>query len=550
MSTLEPIFDASDWHFVNEGGRHTIYRYCASSSSPQSVFVGKVIRVRKFEQVRSNSTEQQQQAGCNTSHFLESYEENVNEVLYPPGANNARLQSIFFQVEYGFIKKLHERHMGVVDGVSPSAADQGIDAKDHYVCEIMPNVMEVFKPAQPTTIAHASVHNKHNYFAAKVLTVEIKIKGAHPSVSTFLSPQESGIKHKYGRYHMKQLASAAKMLTIDDEGAQSQKPAVLLQRALLHDPRDLLSLDKSLVRDALQKLVKSPGNVLRGHINGHRHILCAKENDRSKDWWRKVCSAFVSNSIVRDGEDIAALGDTILDAVSSILCEETVLRDISVVQKFDFIDIEGATLIFDHLSLLLGSKDAAERALCESVLQASQVIEVVKRCVGENTDIFTGDLPTFIKPFLFGQKNGDDDDVRACTGEISKEELISKLTVSESCILLNMWLISLAAKDSSVMVSMRVQSVKRVSTSCAFGSLICKGVHSQTSDHCGHVILVCPASCAHCSEQARSEVCLLFSSALVDIGYKDPAKCWQKSEEEKRLVANAALFLAKVAEDR
>jgi hypothetical protein len=511
------------------------------------VFVGKVIRVRKFEQVLSNSTEQQ--VGCNTLHFLESYEENVNKVLYPPGSTNARLQSIFFQVEYGFMKKLHERHMGVVDEVSASAADQGIDAKDHYVCEIMPNVMEVFKSAQPTTIARECVHSKHNCFAAKVLTVEIKIKGAHPSVSTFLSPLESGIKRKYGRYHMKQLASAAKMLAIDDEGSQLQQPPVLLQRALLHDPRDLLSLDKSLVREALQKLVKSPGNVLRGHINGHRHMY-AKENDRSKDWWRKLCSAFVSNSIVRDGEDIAALGDTILDVVSSIICKETVLRDISIVQKFDLIDVEGATLIFDHLSRLLGSKDAAERALCESVLRASQVLEVVKQFVRDHSDIFTEDIPTFLKPFLFGQKNGDDDDVRACTGEISNEELISKLTVLESCILLNMWLISLAAKDSSVMVSMQVQSVKRVSTSCAFGSLICEGVNSQTSDHCGHVILVCPASCAHCNEQARSEVCLLLSTALVDIGYKDPAKCWQKSEEEKRLVAKAALFLAKVAEDR
>ena len=90
--------------------------------------------------------------------------------------------------------------------------------------EVMPNAFKLYK--EPRDHSHDLTD------IPSPVSLEIKVKGGHPSVSPFLAP--TSIKRRYGRHHLKELAGLG-------DSAE-------FEVALSHRPTDLGSRDYDVIK--------------------------------------------------------------------------------------------------------------------------------------------------------------------------------------------------------------------------------------------------------------------------------------------------------------
>ena len=150
-------------------------------------------------------------------------------------------------------------------------------------------------------------------------------------------------------------------------------------------------------------------------------------------------------------------GEILLSTVASVFTKEDVAQRLLNVQKFDLIDIEGAGIIYDHLLSLLGSDEAVEALLAHSVLdmvsvlglltqyfEASSQREPDEECIDKTKKA----LPPVIQELISMRET------LSSPSDASLTAFCVGMSEQEGAMLLNLWLIALAAKDASLIVSL------------------------------------------------------------------------------------------------
>ena len=234
-----------------------VCKFCSDDNVILSSHKDSVLRIRKPR-------------GYGMAHdldFLRGYEARVNDVLYPNGPS---LRSSKFILSSSFVDEL-SRHIHT----SRPARFRSNPIGGSLVGEVMPNVLKMFKKpynAEPSSYRESP----------SIVSLEIKIKGGHPSVSPFLKGA-SRIKRQYGRHHLKQLAN------LDDP--------IELETALYHCPLDLGSRNYDTIRTCLSDLVKLPQKILRCYLDGKPALgsfsyssIPDQENAHIEMTWSALCN--------------------------------------------------------------------------------------------------------------------------------------------------------------------------------------------------------------------------------------------------------------------
>ena len=478
----EDTLRARDWAFLAEGGQHVICRHRSDDDSVLAAYYGSVLRIRKRGEGDSGQAE---------LAFIEGYEASVNGVLYP---SSSSLQSSKVMLDSTFIDELSS----AIQASRPARYQSSI-IDGPVIGEVMPNAFKLYK--EPRDHSHDLTD------IPSPVSLEIKVKGGHPSVSPFLAP--TSIKRQYGRHHLKELAGLG-------DSAE-------FEAALSHRPTDLGSRDYDVIKKCLSDLVQRPKKVLRCYLRGEPALgsfshFGMRWSDTNKEGgsWSTLCGRALPGH--PEAEEI------ILSAVASALSHDDTAHCLLNAQKFDLIDIEGAGMIYDRLVFLLGDK-GADASLARGAVdmapllgQLAQYFYAVSGQGQETVDEIRGGLPQALQKLL--------------TSEVNVTTFCAELSEQESVMLLNLWLIALAAKDASLIVSLQCTNQEPSEVSKSGGARNVEDHVSQTEDHCGLVVLGCPGSTCH--------VNVSYTVALVDIGYKGTAKCWNKQSEEERFCELAA----------
>lgn len=526
---MESSFETSsqDWSYLAEGGQHVVFRYLPSGG--RSCFIGKVLRVRKH--LDRHYDFKGAHSLARSSQFLSDYDGHVNGVLYALSSDVLH-QPAYYKLGKEMVLKLVElveleRRPKYRGKPLWNSVMQLEDEAWEIWGEILPNMFQVHHTSDIGGSQDSNDDEKRRIVDGKVLlTLELKIKGGFPSTSPFLTTRASKVKRRYGRYHLKQLAESGARFNEMPRG--------------VHDPRDLFSRDAARIRSSLGDLSQLPKTILSAFINGEEYFKTEGGSGGSSSWWTSVSDTFLANHV----ESAANGGAIVMEAMVALLLQSAILKDLWVAQKLDLVDVEGAARIFDRLVTFAGDQRKAESKLRESVTQIGPLLEDLRQRIYTSDDVDTSDslsLGNDFPPFLR-------DLAELQPSPAALDSYVMNLSSYECCVLLNMWLISLAAKDAALMTSFEVDHSSVHSSKCRFQDAATQmpaaTPTSRTSSGVSLIELTCPPSCEHCSSDNPSVLVLHYVSALIDVGYKEPSKCWSKVEEERRMCEAVSSLLS------
>ena len=473
----EPLeLDYADWTFLAEGNAHVLL---VSSHSCE----GKVLRIPKRVPLETVST----------ANFL-------THVASPLLGRQYILFPRFIQLSEEFIAALKR-------AVATSAPAEGRRQWDTdgitfpWMAELLP---DCFSPY---------IIPKHlpRGVSSELLSVELKVKGGLLSYSPFLQGA-SLIKLRRSRF---QLLHAYKHYikhrSFDGYNVPSYRPS------------DLCSGDSHKIHEALLSLLRNPGNNLSIWRDGHRIF---GDDIGTVDDVSRVWSSFLGDIYPED-----AVG-SFLATISELLGKETALTRLQRMQAFDVIDCEGCAVVFDRLASLYGGKDAALELLRNSVgdpfpFHLNELSDMLSEASlpsmpssGEQASDF-GVVAVFrslsVSAFLSEREVGD--------RHAAAMTRVACLGPSECVTLLRLWLISLTAKDASLILTLVKEPGSHPETSYSGqGAMIVK-----TSDEGCGVVLCCGY---------RLDYALKF----VDINCKPAEKCDSKRSSETRMLSILASY--------
>lgn len=308
------------------------------------------------------------------------------------------------------------------------------------------------------------------------VSVDLKVKCGLKSSSPFVAPNRS-VKREYGRFHVMQLYKS--LLS----GAEIST----------YDPCDLCSGCKASVGAALKCLAASPQNnfSIQYHSQG------------------------------QSGHGIFSNADVLVDVLSTILSSvhATVLQRLQLLQSFDLIDTEGAACIFERLKKQLSSSEATlEVFICDSFRDFDySLLTGLEEAIGaglpsRGAGVVSETLETLLS--LRTSQHDEDRHLRAL-------EWVETLTVQDSVALLQLWLLALAAKDTSLVVALAVVEPPALQ------------IHTQAVANCGFINLT--------TVDERKAV-VAYNLALVDFGLKHPRKCWALEKRETEIMKTLENF--------
>ena len=520
-----PLLRGEDWEYLAEGGQHVVFKYTASESI-QKVLVGQVLRVRK----PSNHSEWTHPL-LGSSQFLREYDLNVNRVLYS-NASDFFQQPTYCTLDEGFLVDLTR-----IVKLQRSSKFKGQPLWGDHVQSEGAGLREVCGQLvwNMCLVQEGVGCSDDDGAEGKSLTLELKIKGGFPSVSPFLSSSSSQVKRMFGRYQLKQLS---------DTGETGSNP--LSPMIETHDPRDLFSMDASRIRKSLDHLLEAPKSILRMSIDG---VAIDWKEDRSINGSRTPLEGV---DLLSEAFDSTAVTENVVtEVMTAILLQSGLLTDISAAQKLDFIDIEGAHKVFSHLVTLTGDFREAESKLCESVTQMKDLLEVLKGVSIEQTGCNDNDNKNEIPEFLKALGMLQSSSATPCEDERSVvDSYLRSLGIHECCVLLNLWLISLAAKDFSIVVTFKVERSSAQSSKYNFERVGDRWppVSSRASGGAhGRMELAGMPENQYRSFKKPRKISVCYASCVIDTGYKDPSKCWGKLEGETRLCEAVSCLMSSPA---
>lgn len=307
------------------------------------------------------------------------------------------------------------------------------------------------------------------------LSVEIKPKAGYLSCSPLIDPKRR-IKFVQTKYWIHQrlmarghLKKGWGSLRRDDD----EREAVISS----YNPLDLFSSERNRIQHALRCLLEHPQNNMRvWHVG---KIVIGHEVPNM--------NISRSNSILRDVfpqmADNFDLEDAIVDTVSEILVKEPLLSRLHVGQTLDFIDTDGATLIWNHLVQLCdGDFDKAETLVDQYQGRIQTIDDIMKDENGNGINALCDKISSFreeMQNIHVGEKKKDSDETHLLDKAFREtSELVGHLNKEESVQLLATWLLSLSMCDLSFFVTLSPVPTPITTSSLSMET----GTWSQTED--------------------------------------------------------------------
>ncbi|KFK31811.1 hypothetical protein AALP_AA6G161800 [Arabis alpina] len=310
--------DACDWVYRGEGGANLVLAYSGSSSSPSSLFVGKVIRIQKARKndkangVFSVLTCDEQLLWRENKELISSQNKEVLEQRY---------------VKHVIIPLLGSKHVDA--GVRISVSKEFLESVDKKVTKQRPP-WRVNAANVDTSHDSALILNDHSLFSQGIssggdcISVEIKPKCGFLPTSRFIS-EENMLKRSVSRFKMHQILK----LEYNEISEVSE-----------YDPLDLFSGSKERVSEAIKGLYSTPQNNFRVFLNGS--LILGGSGESTGRTSPEIGYAFEDALKGFIQSDDGHRKNSFLQLVSDAVYESKVLDRLLEVQKLDILDVEGA----------------------------------------------------------------------------------------------------------------------------------------------------------------------------------------------------------------
>ena len=289
------------------------------------------------------------------------------------------------------------------------------------------------------------------------LSVEIKPKAGYISCSPLVDPRRR-IKLAQTKYWIHQQLMAKGRLK---KGWGSLKKDDKNESvASSYNPLDLFSLEKIRIQHALRCLLEHPQNNLRVWYDGK--ILIGHDTEELGD--SQVMSILQRVFPHTTASGTIGLQDAIVETVSEILMKEPLLSRLHIGQTLDFIDTDGAILIWKHLvQLCNGDLNKAEKLIDQYQGNVQSIDDHVtgdtntNRAGGVGLRALRDRIVSFREEMeiIRNDEKGLPDAKWLDEAYTETSELIGHLNKEESVQVLAAWLLSLSMCDLSFFVTLR-----------------------------------------------------------------------------------------------
>jgi Inositol-pentakisphosphate 2-kinase len=289
-------------------------------------------------------------------------------------------------------------------------------------------------------------------------SLEIKPKAGYLAFSPLVDP-ERRIKFQSSRFALLQTLYLQRK---DDRGwmsAANEDTAGSFQVSS-YDPLDLFSGDARRISEALRCLLRTPQNNLKIWIRDQQLHPTAFTGEDCHDW--KALGRMFNMS--HPGTEPTAVTERMIDLVGYVLSEERFLGDLLRLQLLDFLDADGAVLVYNRLvHLCNGCHETAEGLVDDcSRLAVKQEGDRPHQCAVPFLGAAPFPLPDDCESIshLIHEISVFHEKLVECSPSLPESDfldeahqgavrLVSDLTVDSCCYLLRCWLLSLVACDIS-----------------------------------------------------------------------------------------------------
>ena len=450
----------TDWRYMTEGGRHVIFcRDHISLAKGRDPPVGcrSLLRCRK-EDLVSAMMQSDDQCEAHSSQRktqkLQSADfDHVRDLIYPSLApfvdlpdftwiDREMAQSLFRRATESGKIPLHRQkdwELPKMDVKSSAEFVKDIQAT------LMPDYRYPFVPPPPPS--HETTHSCWAF--------EFKPKAGYISYSPFVDPRHR-VKFSDCRFRLMQ--------------GYKQSPS-------MYNPLDFFSGDINRIRQSLQDLIQCPQNNLR--IWKYHEETGLSSVDPGELSEARLDDAFHE---LLSADDDRGRRDSITEAVAHILHREDFLSRLLALQKLDWIDADGAIVLYEILKSKLPSKSVADiHALIDNIYGVPNEKEAARRFHTMSNKLATQMIrsnPTPLPDSCGAPLMNLIDFITRFRSESCRKQRLSSfdleevhadcirmaesLNVDEIIYLLRTWLLSLAMCDVSFFVSL--QAVPSFST--------------------------------------------------------------------------------------
>lgn len=403
------------------------------------------------------------------------------------------------------------------------------------------------------------------------ITIELKVKGGDCASSPFI-PEDRTVKLRHSRFRLMQLYKTTNLVLGNAEPFAPVDWGIICSPSN-YEPGELCSRENGRVRKSLTILLKNPQNNFRICLNGE-HIYGWDLNNFES------LREHLSKSVFGNFNCSGGCDDRVLSLVAAVLCEEEVLQRLQFAQRLDLLDVEGAALAFTRLCELLG---VPPPVLSESDASSeSQSLSIVYEFLAEHmtTPIYPEILKTIFSAncnnscISIGRQDGDGSGgcgsvelvrrlallrVDACMSAEKRDrhrraavDMLNACSAEQCALLLQLWMVSLVAKDASVIVTM--QACAPVDHPPIFETKsMCYSCRDRDSGDSGavqvRVIKQSDTVCGIVSEStlqrdttadASAVFRCVYTVGVIDLGLKSLDKAWKKELDEGYVCFSAA----------
>lgn len=375
------------------------------------------------------------------------------------------------------------------------------------------------------------------------LSIELKVKSGLKGTSPFI-PESRSIKRRFSKFFLTQLHKKSRVSSLGTD----QSWGIFVEEST-YDPALLFSGNYNNVKSSLCRLFKVPQNNLKVKVN-NKHLYGLDKVDMNH-LLEGLSSLHVSPTVTSNSNNSdAGVLDIIIDCLSSVLSEECILPRLEAMLKLDLLDVEGCEVVYNRLlQLFKGSHVELETYLleCFSSPLDGTIIEFMRRfdqsrlpkeCPSSGLQ-----LPGIIVELASCQV---DDSMPIETIQVlhyTALGLIEKETsIGHLALLLKMWMMSLIAKDVSLMVTLQPVVVSRATDNTNTKepmNQVGKRMQLQDSLSCGVVFPIGVVD----SRPGDPLMMFFYSVGILDIGLKPISKIWSKNKVEEAFCSQCIRLL-------
>lgn len=358
--------------------------------------------------------------------------------------------------------------------------------------------------------------------SASCISVEIKVKCGLKASSPFI-PESRRVKFFYSRFQLMQCYKYSKAKKTSD-GILSWGKFVSKSAYM---PEDLCSSDIHRIAHSLRMLLATPQNNMRICIDG-RH---AYGWDKVEDKHFRDCLSASATALCFDPTKDPS--EQLVNLVAGILANESILDRLVVAQDLDVLDVEGSAIVYKRVVLLCGGSES----VAQSFLHTAFDKPIDERLLSRHTDgkcnnLGDSNLETVLKLRQLRVSHDTPIEIRDNYRTAAKN-IISIASMDTCALLLQLFMVSLVAKDASVIITMK-RCDPVIADVLPFVSV------PQNLQNCG--VFVTPthnSDTRNCTNTPDTDI-YAYSVRAIDVGLKSLDKLWRKEDEEDEVCMAAA----------